>query len=142
MISSSAIDDFFGRVELAEVGTGPSSSRPPSCETHIFCEWFSKSLRGGPPKDSTLAEGLSFFTLLFISDENAGPDFPKPLGGSISSNIPPLTDELLTFELAELPSLLISSSGSVNSPVDEATGAGVDSKRRGFLSCQESIWLN
>lgn len=69
-----------------------------------------------------LGELLPF--LLFISDENAGTDFPSPSKGSISSYTPLEFDELSFFVLLELLNLLISSNGSVKWPEGESTGAG------------------
>jgi hypothetical protein len=66
--------------------------------------------------------------LLFLSDENAGTDFPSPSKGSMSSyTLPFEVDELLFFVLLELLNLLISSKGSVKLPVDESIGDEVDS---------------
>ena len=55
--------------------------------------------------------------------------FQGPPRGSKSLNAPPITaDEPSTLVLPELPSLLISSNGSVNSIKDETAGVEVDSK--------------
>ena len=88
-----------------------------------------------------LGELLPF--LLFLSDEKAGADFPRPSKGSISSyTLPFEVEELSFFVLLELLNLLISSNGSIKWPADESTGAEADSNTLKGSSAEVGVVLD